>query len=100
MRISQVLSNLVNNALKFTDHGHVVVGVSMKSPAAEEGGECVIEFSVSDTGVKNAKRRRYGLDVREFMRGAFSHLPFLIARIDKAQILLTVVVKAKRSHFG
>ncbi len=50
VRISQILSNLVNNALKFTDHGHVVVGVSLKS-GGEEGEDCTLEFSVSDTGV-------------------------------------------------
>ncbi len=50
VRISQVLSNLVNNALKFTDHGHVVVGVALKSGGGADG-ECTLEFSVTDTGV-------------------------------------------------
>ncbi|MHA7871506.1 MAG: histidine kinase dimerization/phospho-acceptor domain-containing protein, partial [Hyphococcus sp.] len=48
VRLSQVLSNLVNNALKFTDAGHVTVAVRRVAGAR---GECVIEFSVSDTGV-------------------------------------------------
>ena len=51
VRISQVLSNLVNNALKFTEHGHVVVAVSMKSGGDAAGRDCTLEFSVSDTGV-------------------------------------------------
>jgi two-component system sensor histidine kinase BarA len=48
VRINQVLSNLVNNALKFTESGSVVVSAK-RGPAQE--GACVIEFSVVDTGV-------------------------------------------------
>lgn len=48
VRISQVVSNLVNNALKFTEAGHVVVRVSM---ARNKNRACAIEFSVEDTGV-------------------------------------------------
>ncbi|WP_165793481.1 hybrid sensor histidine kinase/response regulator [Hyphococcus luteus] len=51
VRISQVLSNLVNNALKFTDHGHVVVGVALKSGGRAQDEACTLEFSVTDTGV-------------------------------------------------
>jgi two-component system sensor histidine kinase BarA len=48
VRLNQILSNLVNNALKFTDSGNVVVSAKrLKSP--DQG--CVIEFSVTDTGV-------------------------------------------------
>ena len=49
VRISQIVSNLVNNALKFTEAGHVIVTAS-RLPARKKG-ECVIEFSVADTGV-------------------------------------------------
>lgn len=48
VRISQVISNLVNNALKFTEKGHVIVTASIVSSGAND---CVIEFSVADTGV-------------------------------------------------
>ncbi len=48
VRISQVVSNLVNNALKFTETGHVVVNVARKK---RRNGACVVEFSVADTGV-------------------------------------------------
>lgn len=41
-RVTQVLNNLVHNALKFTDHGRVSV------EAGREGDDCV--FEVSDTG--------------------------------------------------
>ena len=49
VRISQVLSNLVNNALKFTEQGHVLVGVDYKPGAG--GRTPMLEFSVVDTGV-------------------------------------------------
>lgn len=50
VRISQIVSNLVNNALKFTEQGHVVVAVGCKSNTSDSG-DCIIEFSVADTGV-------------------------------------------------
>ncbi len=55
VRISQILSNLVNNALKFTETGHVVVSAK-RLPS--DSGECVIEFSVSDSGVGIAKDKQ------------------------------------------
>jgi len=48
VRISQVLSNLVNNALKFTATGSVIVAARR---AAGAGGNVTIEFSVADTGI-------------------------------------------------
>jgi signal transduction histidine kinase/DNA-binding NarL/FixJ family response regulator len=43
-RLGQVLSNLVNNALKFTDKGGVTVRL-------EPDGEARVRFCVSDTGI-------------------------------------------------
>jgi signal transduction histidine kinase/CheY-like chemotaxis protein len=48
VRLSQIISNLVNNALKFTERGHVSVDVQCVSAGAEA---CVLQFSVSDTGI-------------------------------------------------
>lgn len=48
VRISQVISNLVNNALKFTAKGSVIVAA--RRLAGEDGG-VRIEFSVADTGI-------------------------------------------------
>jgi CheY-like chemotaxis protein len=47
LRIRQVLSNLVNNAVKFTPAGEVRIAASFES----EGGLTAITFSVSDTGI-------------------------------------------------
>ncbi len=47
-RINQVLSNLVGNALKFTERGHVIV--SLREDSRAEG--CTrLHFSVADTGI-------------------------------------------------
>ena len=47
-RLGQVISNLVGNAIKFTDHGEVVVHVST-SAASEESA--LLRFAVRDTGI-------------------------------------------------
>ena len=46
-RLRQVLVNLVNNAIKFTDHGRVELGVTKVD---ESGGEACLRFEVRDTG--------------------------------------------------
>ena len=46
-RVRQVLTNLVGNAIKFTQAGEVVVRIS---EAADAGDDAVIRFEVSDTG--------------------------------------------------
>ena len=48
-RLRQVLTNLVGNAIKFTEKGEIDIAVGLAS--VEEGGEDVIEFSVRDTGI-------------------------------------------------
>jgi signal transduction histidine kinase/DNA-binding response OmpR family regulator/HPt (histidine-containing phosphotransfer) domain-containing protein len=47
-RIKQVLNNLIGNAIKFTEHGHVELRVSVESAAAEE---LTLRFAVTDTGL-------------------------------------------------
>ncbi len=47
-RLSQVIANLLNNAVKFTHHGEVVVRTELLRETAEE---CDIRFAVEDTGI-------------------------------------------------
>ncbi len=46
-RLHQILINLVNNAVKYTDEGYVVVAVAGEPP---EGGETRLQFRVEDSG--------------------------------------------------
>lgn len=48
LRLRQVLMNLVGNAIKFTKHGEVFVGVNLLK---KDGDNCVLSFQVRDTGI-------------------------------------------------
>ena len=48
LRLGQILINLVNNAVKFTDRGEVVVTVA---PEEQLAGRMKIKFSVRDSGI-------------------------------------------------
>jgi two-component system, sensor histidine kinase and response regulator len=48
LRLRQILVNLVGNAIKFTERGHVLVSVRPDSDHAEPG---MLRFSVVDTGI-------------------------------------------------
>ena len=49
-RIIQILLNLLNNAVKFTEKGQVLLSVRMETPADDEGHIC-LGFCVQDTGI-------------------------------------------------
>jgi len=48
MRLSQILINLGGNAIKFTKHGEVVVGLHLRERTAHD---VLLEFSVRDSGI-------------------------------------------------
>ncbi|MDR7135003.1 PAS domain S-box-containing protein [Lysobacter niastensis] len=48
MRIRQVITNLLSNALKFTDSGHVALHVEL---IGEHGGRQLLRIAVVDTGI-------------------------------------------------
>ena len=50
-RLRQVLTNLVGNAIKFTEEGEVVVKVALAEEGPEGEDVAVIRFEVSDTGI-------------------------------------------------
>ena len=49
-RIHQMLSNLIGNAIKFTDHGEVSIAVAIHDEA-DQPERCTLEFAVIDTGI-------------------------------------------------
>ncbi len=49
-RLSQVIINIVGNALKFTDEGEVATVVNVE-PDSLDGDSVMLHFSVSDTGI-------------------------------------------------
>jgi signal transduction histidine kinase/DNA-binding response OmpR family regulator len=49
LRLRQILVNLVGNAIKFTERGHILITV--RSEASNREGEISLRFSVSDTGI-------------------------------------------------
>jgi two-component system, sensor histidine kinase and response regulator len=48
LRLGQVMNNLVGNAVKFTEHGEIVIKVELQ---AQEQEQCTLRFSVKDSGI-------------------------------------------------
>lgn len=48
VRLSQILNNLIGNAIKFTEHGSVCLTISCMKQTDDE---TLLQFSVSDTGI-------------------------------------------------
>ncbi|OYT16451.1 MAG: ATPase [Bacteroidetes bacterium 4572_77] len=58
-RLKQILTNLLNNAIKFTSKGEVLLKISLKK---QEQENLILEFSIKDTGIgipKNKKNKLF-----------------------------------------
>jgi len=53
-RLRQCLINLISNAIKFTDQGHVYIHVSLE----DRNNEAYIHFDITDTGIGIAKEKQ------------------------------------------
>ncbi len=60
LRLGQVLSNLLNNAVKFTEQGEVTLRVG-RDQAEDEPRDCRLHFSVRDTGIGMSREQAEGL---------------------------------------
>jgi PAS domain S-box-containing protein len=59
-RLRQILLNLVDNAIKFTERGKIFVRIDRCAPEAIENGDdtLVVRFTVSDTGIGIASEKQ------------------------------------------
>jgi two-component system sensor histidine kinase BarA len=83
-RIKQILNNLLGNALKFTDHGHI--GLSVKG-AFLEHGMYELTLKIEDTGIGISR------DDRRKLFAAFSQLDDALSRSYQGTGLGLVICK-------
>ncbi len=48
LRLSQILTNIIGNAIKFTEKGEVIIKVGVRQPAT---GKLFVQFLIEDTGI-------------------------------------------------
>lgn len=65
-RLNQILLNLINNAIKFTEEGSIVVSGNV---IEETSDEAIIEFHIEDTGIGIAKESQEKI-FEEFSQGS------------------------------
>jgi len=58
VRLRQILTNLIGNAIKFTDQGSVSIKVVLLE---QEVGACFLRFEVRDTGIGLSKKEQDGI---------------------------------------
>ena len=49
LRLSQIFVNLINNAIKFTDHGEVIIRISIAP--ADDAETAMLVFNITDNGI-------------------------------------------------
>ncbi len=50
-RLQQVLSNLLSNAMKFTESGQITVAIAQQSEQEDDNSLAILRFEVQDTGI-------------------------------------------------
>ncbi|MGQ4877330.1 ATP-binding protein [Billgrantia sp. LNSP4103-1] len=70
LRIRQVLTNLIHNALKFTEQGEVIVRVMVEEQ--RDPGHVLLRVSISDTGIGLTPQEQHTL-FQAFRQAAASH---------------------------
>jgi len=55
LRLGQILTNLTNNAIKFTDNGEIIIKIEVVHKSEQE---VTLQFSVSDTGIGMTKEQQ------------------------------------------
>lgn len=65
MRISQIMLNLISNAIKFTQKGTISIATRL---LPQRGGDYLVRIRVSDTGIGIAQRRQHAI-FRPFEQG-------------------------------
>ena len=60
-RIRQILTNLVGNAIKFTNHGEIVITVKLITKKSNYGDELILHCRISDTGIGIPADKKEGL---------------------------------------
>jgi len=90
LRIKQILNNLLSNAFKYTDEGHITLKFSFES--ANEGGDSDILIHIQDTGQGMSKEQvdkladleyeRFNLSRNHFIEGTGLGLSITYSLLD------------------
>ncbi|MCV6636309.1 transporter substrate-binding domain-containing protein [Candidatus Albibeggiatoa sp. nov. NOAA] len=51
LRLGQILTNFANNAVKFTEHGHIIIQIKHAEVPINDANQVRLSFSVIDTGI-------------------------------------------------
>jgi two-component system sensor histidine kinase/response regulator len=60
-RIRQILTNLLGNAIKFTNHSEIVITVKLITKKSNYGDELILHCRISDTGIGIPADKKEGL---------------------------------------
>lgn len=100
-RLREILMNLLENAIKFTPHGEVILTVQSLS---DDFNRPVLRFEVKDTGIgiaeEQLKKLFYSAPGREFYGGEKKSAPGLVVCRKKAEMLGGKIEVQSKPGFG